>query len=235
MKRLLSAILGGTAWLASHAASADETPIKDPAEGWDRLWNEVLVDLWIIGIIFGIAAAYMLWKYRAKSPEDRGGGPRLSMAQAWSWAMIPAFVFMADDFYLAAKGWTLWNIQRTVPENAMEVKVTGMRWSWEFEYPNGLTTEVLKVPAGRPIVLRMTSDDVIHSFSLPKYRVKEDLMPGRVTYLWFYPKEPTKTLVTCVEYCGLAHANMQADVIAVPEAEFNAWLAKEKAAQDADA
>lgn len=82
------------------------------------------------------------------------------------------------------------------------------------------------VPVGRPVVLRMTSLDVVHSFGLVKYRVKEDVMPGRITYIWFYPKEAAKTFVTCVEYCGTNHANMYAPVQAVPPEEFEQWLKK---------
>jgi len=217
-----------TAWAIPTLASAGEEQ-PAPHEAWEHLWHELLIDLWVIGIVFGIAAGYMLFKYRAKSPEDVGNPPTLSKGQVWAWALVPVFLFMADDFYLAAKGWSLWNLQRTVPENSMEVKVTGMQWSWEFEYENGVISDTLMVPVGRPIVLRMSSSDVLHSFGLHAYRVKEDLMPGRITYLWFMPNKPLKTFVTCTEYCGMAHAEMQSDVIAVPEEQFNEWLEKEAA------
>jgi cytochrome c oxidase subunit 2 len=77
--------------------------------------------------------------------------------------------------------------------------------------------------------MRMTSRDVIHSFYLPDFKVKEDSMPGRVTYLWFYPKEPGEHIITCAEFCGVLHSNMRGTVIAMPEDEFNKWLAEEKA------
>ncbi len=201
--------------------------IIDPKVEWEHLWNGLLVDLYVIGAIFGVAALYMLFKFKASSPDQVGSGRKLSKAGMWGWALIPAFIFLADDLYLAAKGWTVWNIYRRVPENAMEVKVTGAQWSWDFEYENGVTSDVLNVPVGRPIVLRMFSDDVVHSFGLADYRVKEDMLPGRITYLWFYPDKPLKTVVTCTEYCGTAHAEMYTDVIAMPEAEFNAWLDSE--------
>jgi cytochrome c oxidase subunit 2 len=222
---LVTRVLGAVLLLATPAfASSGGGEIPNPAAEWDTLWHHLLIDIFVIGAVFAIAAIIMLVKYKAKSIDEVGDGPKLSNAQMWGWALIPAFIFMADDFYLAAKGWTVWNTYRTVPENALEVKVTGMMWSWEFEYENGKTTEYLKVPVGKPVVLRMTSDDVVHSFMLPKYRVKEDLMPGRVTYLWFNPIEVGKTYVNCAEFCGTQHAEMFTDVIVVSESEFEEWI-----------
>lgn len=231
MKRLpVLQILGALLFAAAPAfASGGGEGIADPATEWDKLWGHILTDLFIIGGIFAAAATYMLFAYRSKSPTDVGKGPKMSPGQMIGWALIPAFVFMADDFYLAAKGWDLWNVYRRVPANALEVKVTGRMWGWDFQYENGVFSESLKVPAGRPVVLRMESEDVVHSFFLPKYRVKEDLMPGRITYLWFLPKEPGKTFVTCAEFCGAKHADMNADVDILPADEFNAWLESAKA------
>lgn len=219
-------ILGAVALTAVPAfASGAGGEIADPAAGWDELWEHVLEGLCVLGGVFAVAAAYMLFKYRTDSATEVGKGPTLSRAQMFGWVLIPTFIFLADDFYLAANGWTLWNTYRTVPKDALEVKVTASMWQWSFEYDNGATSDVLKVPAGRPVVLRMTSEDVVHSFFLTKYRVKEDVMPGRITYLWFYPKEAGKTYVTCTEFCGASHAEMSADVEAIPAEEFNTWLA----------
>ena len=235
MKGLLAALIGiGLVGASSHAL-AEAGRIGDPAESWEKLWTTVLWDLWIMGIIFGALAVYWLIKYKAKNEEGVGEAPPLTRVQVWSWALVPVFIFMADDFYLAAKGWTAWNTYRNVPENAMEVKVTGSMWSWEFEYANGLTTtydvdskegDGLVVPVGTPVVLRMTSHDVIHSMGLTKYRVKEDMMPGRVTYIWFNPKEEAESWATCVEFCGVLHSRMFAPVKAIPKPKFDTWLEK---------
>lgn len=235
MNRFVSTFLGlACGLLAALPALAQYEDIKDPAEGWEHLWSEVLIDITVIGVIFGVAAIYLLSKYRAKSPDEVGSGFKMSKAQMAAWALIPATVFMADDFYLAAKGWSLWNIQRQVPEGAMEIRVTGQQWFFEFEYENGVVAEELRVPVGQPVVLRMTSKDVIHSFGLPDYQIKEDLMPGRITYLWFYPKEQRETVVTCVEFCGLDHAGMYTKVSALPRAEFDAWMARAEAEAKAE-
>ncbi|MBT4889134.1 MAG: cytochrome c oxidase subunit II [Rhodospirillales bacterium] len=229
MKRMSSVVAGITSLVAPLAANAQDGVIQDPAEGWDNLWYEMLVDITVIGVVFMIAAIYMLIRYRTKDPDAVGRGPKLTKAQAIAWVLIPASIFMADDFFLSAKGWSLWNIQRGVPDNALEIKVTGYQWYWEFEYENGVILEELIVPIGQPVVLRMTGEDVIHSFGLPEYRIKEDVMPGRVTYLWFYPKEAKETVVTCTEFCGVAHSEMYTRVAAIDPMEYEALMAKEVA------
>ena len=210
---------------ADAFASGGEGTIADPARGWDDLWRDVLLELLSWGGVLVLVGLYMLFKYRTDSIYKVGKAPTLTRAQMFGWALIPAFIFMADDFYLAAKGWTLWNVYRTVPKDALEIKVEAQMWSWNFVYGNGANSDVLKVPAGRPIVLRMSSSDTIHSFFLPRYRVKEDVMPGRITYLWFYPREAVKTFVTCTEFCGTQHSQMNTDVEVLPVEEFNSWLA----------
>lgn len=241
MKGMLATSIGFSLFLSSAIAGAvgQSGEIQDPAESWETLWSTVMVDLYIMGGVFGLLGLYWLIKYRTKDPDKVGDAPELSRAQVWSWALVPVFLFLADDLYLAANGWTAWNTYRTVPANAMEVQVTGGMWSWEFKYEDGTTSSYyvdgdegdkgdgLVVPVGRPIVLRMTSLDVVHSFGLTRYRVKEDLMPGRITYLWFYPKEEAESWVTCVEFCGANHARMFAPVKAIPPAQFEAWLKKQ--------
>ncbi|MDH3335255.1 MAG: cytochrome c oxidase subunit II [Rhodospirillaceae bacterium] len=222
--KLLTAILtmAATTLLASQALAEDT--LANPPASWDHLWNEVMIDLYIIGGIFSTAAIYMLIKFRAKSPDQVGTAKTLSPVQSIGWVLIPAAIFMADDFFLAANGWTVWNEYRRVPEDAMEIKATGYQWYWEFEYEDGTVTEELVMPVGQPVVLRMTSSDVIHSFGVPHYRVKEDVMPGRITYIWLNPVEENETVVQCAEFCGNDHANMWTAVRAVPQEEFDAWL-----------
>jgi cytochrome c oxidase subunit II len=169
---------------------------------------------------------YLLIRYRAKSPDEVGTAKPMTLGLALAWTLVPSAIFMADDFLLAAKGWTLWSVQRTVPKGAMEINVTGNQWFFDYDYGNGITDTELTVPVGKPIVLRMTSNDVIHSFGLIDYRLKEDIMPGRITYIWFYPDKPLETKVVCVEFCGNSHSEMTNAVHAVSQAEYDAWMAK---------
>lgn len=236
MRKLLSAMMGlAGATFASGQALAQE--IRNPAEEWEHLWDEVMTDITVIGVIMTIAAVVMLIKYRATSPEQVGTAKKLTTVQSISFALIPAAVFMADDFYLAANGWTVWNAYRRVPENAMEIKVTAHQWYFEFEYPDGTLADgtlddndqpkAILVPEGQPVVFRMTSDDVLHSFGMPYYRVKEDIMPGRITYIWINTeKAQTEAVLQCAEFCGENHAKMSNPIHVVPQAEFEAWLAK---------
>jgi cytochrome c oxidase subunit 2 len=219
LRRLL--LLALVSWISSPLAAP---AINDPARGWDRLWREYLVDVTIIFVVFAGLGAWFMWRYRRRSPDEEGNPPQLSRGAAIGWVVIPVFVFMADDFYLAARTWQLWNMYRDVPADRMEVKLESAMWRWDFTYPNGVqATNELRVPAGKPIMLRMTATDVVHSFYLPDFRVKEDSMPGRVTYLWFYPEKTGEYLATCAEFCGMMHSKMIGKVIVVPPAEFAAW------------
>jgi cytochrome c oxidase subunit 2 len=112
---------------------------------------------------------------------------------------------------------------RTVPPDAMLVKVTARQWSWTFEYANGKQDGVLRVPVKKPVKLLITSADVLHSLFIPAYRIKEDCVPGMETYLWFLPDEPGSYDLFCTEYCGVAHSNMITTVEVMPEREFAAW------------
>jgi cytochrome c oxidase subunit 2 len=234
LKRLaggLAALAAATpAWAAdTYAAVQSKTDalakIVDPAAGWDHLWRDVLLDIVVIGIIFALITAYFVWKYRRRPGNETGQSPRLSPAAAVAWVVIPSFVFLADDLFVAANGWALWNTYRNVPADHMEVQLESGMYSWDYTYSNGVKTQnELVVPAGKPIVLRMTSRDTIHSHYLPDFRVKEDSMPGRVTFLWFYPQKPGEHLVTCTEYCGVMHSYMAGRVIVKAPEDYAAWM-----------
>jgi len=213
----------------AYAERGAQGQIPDVPGGWDHLFGVMLIDITIIGILFTVITVYLLIRYRRREQGQEGNPPRLTIAAAIGWAIIPSFIFMADDFYLAAEGWTLFNEYRRVPENAYEVKVEGSMWSWRFIYPEGVETfSELRVPAGTPVVVRMTSKDVVHSFFIPDFKVKEDMMPGRMTYLWFYPKAPGEHLITCAEYCGLMHSGMKGMIKVVSQDEFKNWIETEK-------
>lgn len=200
----------------------------DPAAGWDRLWNLVILDITVIGVGFALVIAWFLFRYRARKPGDTGSAPVMTVAAAVGWAAIPTFLFLADDLYIAANGWKLWNDYRDVPADRLEVKLESGMYSWDYTYANGVRTQnELRVPAGKPVLLRMTSRDTLHSHFIPDFRVKEDSMPGRVTYLWFHPKVPGEHVVTCAEYCGVMHSYMAGKIIVLPQAEFDEWLARE--------
>lgn len=227
-------MLAALSWPAQAAEYSAAAPaIKNPAAGWDRLWHEVLIDITVIGVIFALVMMVFLIRYRRKPGDpETGSAPRLSPAAAVAWVVIPVFVFLSDDLYIAANGWALWNNFRDVPADRMEVQLESGMYSWDYTYPNGVRAQnELRVPAGKAVMLRMTSRDTLHSHWIPDFRVKEDSMPGRITYLWFYPEKPGEHIVTCGAYCGVMHSYMASKIVVLPADEFKTWLDQEAARQ----
>jgi cytochrome c oxidase subunit 2 len=140
-----------------------------------------------------------------------------------TWTIIPLILVIAI-FYVGMEGYL--NL-RQAPVGAYEVQVTGARWSWNFRHRNGVNeSNVLLVPANRPVKLIMDSSDVLHAAYIPAFRVKQDIVPGRITTLWFQATEPGDYDLFCAEYCGKDHSQMHAVVQVREEAEFQAELLK---------
>lgn len=174
-----------------------------------------------------VVALYFVFRYhhtRNPVPEDISNNTAAEIA----WTLIPTLIVMAMFYY----GWTGFKALRTVPDNAMEVQVTGRMFSWSFEYENGKRSNTLYVPVGTPVKLNMTSVDVLHSFYVPAFRIKMDTVPGMDTYAWFYPKEKGAYDVLCAEYCGMKHANMITTVEVVEPDTFKEWLADRGGGQE---
>jgi len=113
----------------------------------------------------------------------------------------------------------------TPPANAIPIYVTAKQWMWKFEYPGGpASSETLVVPVGQPVKLIMTSRDVIHSFYVPAFRIKQDVVPGHVVTTWFEAIAPGSYQVLCTQYCGTRHSFMRAQVIALAPEDFARWL-----------
>lgn len=137
------------------------------------------------------------------------------------WTVIPTIIVLIM-FYL---GWKGFEFIRNAPEDSMTINVTARMWSWMFEYENGAQTDTLYVPVDTPIKLLLHSQDVIHSFYIPAFRIKEDAVPGLETHLWFEASKPGDYHVLCAEYCGLRHAYMLTKVKAIPKEMFDTWYA----------
>ena len=203
----------GTFWLPPQASTT--------AHEVDALFNFIL---WTSVVILAGVTIYMVyyaWKFRRRSHADRPVDVHPSAWLELSWVVVPALLVMVVFFW----GFKAFVSAGIAPDNAYEVRVVGKQWLWEFEYPNG-TTSIgdLYVPVGEPVQLVMTSTDVIHSFFVPSFRVKMDVVPNRYTTAWFEVKEPGEYQVLCTEYCGTSHSEMYAKVIAVDRGAFNEWL-----------
>lgn len=198
--------------------------------GWPTLYSSVDAVFYAISgvsvvLLVGVTAVMIFFviryrKSRNPNPENIEGNMTLEIL----WTVIPTLLVLAM-FYVGWKGFVF---MRTVPDNAMLVKVTARKWSWSFEYGNGKKTDVLTIPIHTPVKLSISSSDVLHSLFIPAFRVKEDAVPGMETYLWFQPDETGSYDLFCTEYCGVGHSAMITTVEVVPEKEFAAWYKKEK-------
>jgi cytochrome c oxidase subunit 2 len=129
--------------------------------------------------------------------------------------------------FLVFFGWGAYVYLRTheAPRDALEVTVVAKQWMWKFEHPDGhRELDELHVPVGKPVLLTMTSQDVIHSLFVPDFRIKQDVLPGRYTRVWFEATTPGEYDLFCTQYCGTSHAGMSAKVVALPPSEYQAWL-----------
>ncbi|MBU0632113.1 cytochrome c oxidase subunit II [bacterium] len=143
-----------------------------------------------------------------------------------AWTVIPTILLFIIFYY----GYSAFRELRTMPKDAFTVEVLGKRWSWTFIYPNGKKSTELYVPAGENISLRLHApvDDVLHSFYVPAFRVKEDVVPGRENHLWFKSDVVGRYDVECAEYCGTGHSRMLSKVEVMEKTAFDAWYASDK-------
>jgi cytochrome c oxidase subunit II len=179
--------------------------------------------------LVALVAAYFILRYRHRADERPApttplGAPLPPLMAFWfELAVIGLLALLFVGWWVI--GFRQFVRLETPPKEAMEVYVTGKQWMWAFAYPNGRTSNaILYVPARRPVKLLLSSRDVIHSFFVPDFRVKKDVIPGRMTSLWFEALEPGVYPVYCTEYCGEGHSTMRAQVIALSDEDYLAQL-----------
>jgi cytochrome c oxidase subunit 2 len=137
------------------------------------------------------------------------------------WSVVP-LVILIGIFFWGFHGYVTAQI---APANAIEIQVTAKKWVWQFEYPDGMRTlNSFHVPVNRPVRLVMSSEDVLHSFFVPAFRMKKDVLPVRYTEEWFEATKPGVYQVFCTEYCGKGHSDMLARVFVDDEAQYAKWL-----------
>ena len=187
-------------------------------------WTVNLICLFLFVITIG-AMFIFLYQYdekRSKPTDTKNIKHNTPLEIAWT--IIPTILMMVI-FYI---GLDALKIQRTMPadDKAVVVKVIGKKWSFSFEYANGKKSSSLIVPIGKDVKLNMTApiDDVLHAFYVPAFRIKEDIVPGQITKLWFNATKLGKFDIMCAEYCGTRHAYMRADVKVVSQEEFDEFL-----------
>jgi cytochrome c oxidase subunit 2 len=191
----------------------------------DRLHYFVFAVTMLSSVVVGLAAVYFMFRYRER--KKNASTPVVSPSVRFETVVIaiPLLFFLVWVFV----GFKDYVWYTAVPKNAMDVYVTGKKWMWHFAYPDGPNANAtLTVPAGRPVRLLMTSRDVIHSFFVPEFRIKQDVVPGRYTETWFQATKAGRYRVYCTEYCGTWHSQMLGEVVVLEPGAFDAWMARQR-------
>jgi cytochrome c oxidase subunit 2 len=188
--------------------------------------DSVFIALVVLSAVFAlgicIAVVYFAVKYRRGSMADRSNPIHTSMKLELAWSIIP-FILGLGIFVWAT---VIYVKMYSIPKgDAVKVNVVAKQWMWKFQHPNG-RREIndLHVPTGIPVELTMTSQDVIHSFFVPAFRVKRDVLPGRVSTAWFEATKPGKYHLFCAEYCGTEHSLMGGTVHVMDPQAYQEWL-----------
>jgi cytochrome c oxidase subunit II len=168
--------------------------------------------------ITGMMVVFVIRYSRKRHPkgEDIEGHTGLEIA----WTVIPLVLFLAMFYF----GWTNFEYMRNAPRDAMVVKATARQWAWQFEYPNGKQTQDLYAALGKPVKVELRSLDVIHGFFVPAFRIKMDVVPGKVNTTWFTPTQLGAFEIECTVICGTKHSEMLARAVVVSEDEFKRWF-----------
>lgn len=172
--------------------------------------------VFLIGLTFTML--YFVYKYdykRNPHATQIKGSTKLEII----WTVIPTILVLVMFYY----GWAGWAPMRKAPKDSFNIKVIGRMWNYTFEYENGKKTDTLFVPMNKAVKLSLVSLDVIHGFYIPKFRIKEDVVPGREKMAWFIAQQEGLFELFCSEYCGMNHSYMYTYVKVIPELKFNSW------------
>lgn len=212
--------------VAGSAAAQVPQSTFAPAGPIARMQRDLMLTaLWIlipIFIVVGGGLLYAVIRFRSRPgdgiPPQTHGSVRLEVI----WTVIPIILLIVIAVPTVKQIFAL----NDVPEASIEVRGVGHQWWWSFEYPeHGVTTaNEMRIPVGKPIRLTLTSNDVIHSFWVPRLAGKLDVIPNRENVMWFQADEPGVYYGQCAEYCGTSHANMRFRVVALPQEEYDAWV-----------
>jgi cytochrome c oxidase subunit 2 len=179
-----------------------------------------LISLAFIVLVGGLIL-YFTVKYHHRARADRSRPVFFSLPLELAWTGVPLLLVLSIFFW----GAKLFIAMREPPPDAMEIYVVGKQWMWDLQHAEGRREiNELHIPIGRPVKLLMTSADVIHSFFVPAFRIKQDVLPGRYTTEWFEATAPGRYHLFCSQYCGMAHSEMGGEIIALSPADYALWL-----------
>ncbi len=188
----------------------------------DALYLFLIAITAFFSLLIGTIVVVFAIKYHRKAPDEVATEVHESGLLEVAWTVIP-FALALVTFFWGAK--VFFQITRP-PANAIEIYVTAKQWMWKLQHEDGhREMNELHVPIGQPVRLTMASEDVIHSFFVPAFRFKRDVVPGRFSTAWFEATKPGKYHLFCAEYCGTRHSGMIGWIYAMTPADYQAWLA----------
>ncbi len=183
-------------------------------------WALMAITCAVLALVFGLMLLYVV-RYRAGSPVDRASLAEKSWRFEISWTAATLVVFLGLFFWGADLYVRLYN----PPAGALKLDVVGKQWMWKIEHPTGQREiNSLHVPVDTPVELIMTSEDVIHDLSIPAFRIKHDVLPGRYDALWFQPTQTGSYHLFCTQFCGTDHAAMIGEVVVLSQPDYQRWL-----------
>ncbi|MCX6251625.1 MAG: cytochrome c oxidase subunit II [Bacteroidetes bacterium] len=176
------------------------------------------ISLFFLILITGLMVLFIIRYNRKRHPKATQMKDYLGLELTW--ITVPVILVIIMFIY----GYGAYSPMTWVPKDAMKVKVIGRMWQWSFEYPGNKLSGELVLPLNKPVKLNLYSEDVIHGFFIPAFRVKQDVVPGKDNFIWFTPQRLGEYEIFCTAYCGLRHAYMGSKVRVLPEAEYQKWL-----------
>ncbi|UCG60359.1 MAG: cytochrome c oxidase subunit II [Candidatus Zixiibacteriota bacterium] len=187
----------------------------------DALFNFILFASILLFLLVVILSGYFVFRYRRRTVPGTTYGKDHNVKLEIAWTVIPTILIIIVFIW----GFRTFLKMRVVPKDAIEIKVTGQKWFWSFDYPEGVNTvNELVVPVDKPVKLLMSSKDVIHSFFVPNFRIKMDVLPNRYSITWFEATSAGEYNLFCTEFCGTGHSEMIGRVKVVSEKEYGEWL-----------
>ena len=190
----------------------------------DTLFSFILLTCLFFSVLVTLLIILAALKYKRKTVGEVGSADHGNMVLEVGWTLIPLVIALG----MFAWGAAVYVNYRTAPKDTLDIYVVGKQWMWKLQQPNGRKEiNELHVPVNRNIKLIMGSEDVIHDFYVPAFRVKMDVVPGRYNTMWFRPTKIGKYHFFCSQYCGTNHAVMGGWVTVMDPAEYAAWLSDE--------
>jgi cytochrome c oxidase subunit 2 len=200
--------------------SPEVTQASNFVQGVDVAFLVILGISFFFLIALTVVMIYFIYKYNRKRhpvATQIHGSTTLEII----WTVVPFLLTMVMFYY----GWAGWNTMQKPPKDAMEVTVIGRMWNFSYQYENGRLTDTLFLPKDQPVKLNLKAMDVLHSFYIPAFRVKQDMVPNKENnFMWFIPQKVGNYEVFCAEYCGLQHSYMYSTVKVMEKGEFDSWI-----------